>query len=393
MIIFHISDLHIGLKLYKRDLSEDQQHILNQVIDKIREEKPDVLLVAGDIYDRAVPSAESVRMFDNFVTAVHSSSPETFIMIISGNHDSSERINTFRTILETSKIYMIGVPPTKADEYIKRVTLHDEYGEVNFYILPFVQPIMLQNIVGKNEADDTSLSYNDAFHRLIERENIDTSRRNVIISHQFFYPVGKTPEDIEKMDSETRKVGNLDAISADILERFDYAALGHIHKPMKVGSDTIRYCGTPMQYSVSEAGQKKSILRLELKEKGNYNIREIPLVPLREIKKIEDTLENILSQGCTDYVSITITDKVDFDTFDVREKLDNAFENILEVKRKKINSTSIVTAEYDADSNLEPYDICVDFINTIDPEHEITEEEEKMLTEAINEANGGTDET
>ena len=266
MKFFHLSDLHIGLRLINRDLREDQEYILNQITEAACREKPDAIVIAGDIYDKAVPSAEAVELFDHFIAGLRKNLPNTEVMLISGNHDSGPRVNCFRSVLSKQQVHMIGLPPQREDEFIEKVMLQDEYGGVNFYLLPFVRPSMIKAVVGVDE-NGNNLSYNDTVHRMIEREGIDRSQRNVLVSHQFYLPVGKQAEDVERMDSEIRTVGNIDEVSGDILQQFDYAALGHIHKPMKVGDEFHRYCGTPLACSVSEAGQQKGIVMVEMREK------------------------------------------------------------------------------------------------------------------------------
>mgnify|MGYP000086077990 FL=1 len=234
MRFFHLSDLHIGLKLINRDLREDQEYIFDQITDYVKKETPQALVIAGDIYDKAVPSAEAVEVFDHLIAELTEAAPDMTIMIISGNHDSGPRINCFRGVLSRQNVHMIGIPPKTEEEFIEKVILQDAYGNVNFYLLPFVKPSMVKEITGTDE-NGNNLSYDETIHRLIEREKIDQDQRNILVSHQFYLPVGKTAEDVERMDSEIRTVGNIDEISADILGKFDYAALGHIHKPMKVG--------------------------------------------------------------------------------------------------------------------------------------------------------------
>ena len=268
MKFFHLSDLHIGLKLMNRDLREDQEYILKEITEYAEEEKPDAVVIAGDIYDKAVPSAEAVEVLDHFIKELTEAVPEAVIMMISGNHDSAPRVNCFRSVLSKQNLYMVGQPPRKEDEYIEKVTLQDKYGNVNFCLLPFVKPSMVKNIVGTDE-NGNNLSYNETVRKLLQRENINTEERNVLVSHQFYLPTGKKTEEIERMESEIRTVGNIDEVSAEVLEIFDYAALGHIHKPMKVGSETLRYCGTPLACSVSEAGQEKGIIVVEMGEKGS----------------------------------------------------------------------------------------------------------------------------
>ena len=206
-------------------MREDQEYILSEVIEVAGREKPDAIVIAGDIYDKAVPSAEAVEVFDCFLEKLTEAAPEAVIMMISGNHDSAPRIDCFRKVLSRQNVYMVGQPPRMETEYIEKVVLKDEYGKVNFYLLPFVKPSMVKQVVGVDE-NGNNLSYNETLHRLIGREKINSDERNVLVSHQFYLPSGKNAEDVERMDSEMRTVGNIDEVSADVLEKFDYAALG-----------------------------------------------------------------------------------------------------------------------------------------------------------------------
>lgn len=393
MKLFHISDLHIGLRIHNRDMKEDQAYILSQIADRAAEEQPDAILIAGDIYDKAVPSADAAELFDDFVTKLSEGAPGSEIMMISGNHDSGVRLDTFRNILKHHRIHMVGTPPQRPDEYIEKVTLTDEYGDVNFYLLPFVRPSMVRMITGEL-SDEVTVSYDEALHILTDRENIDLSERNVLVSHQFYLPAGSDGSDIERMDSERVTVGNIDAVSADMLEKFDYAALGHIHKPMCAGSEYYRYCGTPLACSVSEAEQEKAIIVAELKEKhckkdsdNNSNnkcdieITTIPLVPLRQVRVIRGTSMEVLARACDDYVSVTLTDEEDIDVIDIQDRIRNAFPNLLEVKREGIK-----TADYSAkimqDKELDPFSLCKAFIGDMD------DDEISILSDVINVVQG-----
>ena len=364
MKIFHLSDLHIGLKLYNRDLLEDQKYVFDQIIKYAKEEAPDVILIACDIYDKAVPSAEAVEVFDDFIAELANETTST-VMTISGNHDSAPRVDTYRRVLAKQKLFMIGKPPVMPDEYIEKVTLTDEFGPVNFFLLPFVKPSMVKLITGTDN-EGRNLSYNEAMHALISRETIDPAERSVFVSHQFYLPVGKSADDVERMESEIRTVGNIDEISADVLAPFDYAALGHIHKPMTVGEERFRYSGTPMPYSVSEAGQQKGVIMVTLREKGSApSISVLPLKPLHEVRVIQDTLEEILQQGCDDYVTAVLTDKVEFDIFDMQARLRAAFPNLLEIRRVNTNRADY-SRKIQADEELDPYDLCCSFLKDMD---------------------------
>ena len=376
MKFFHLSDLHIGLKLFNRDLREDQEYILRQITDIAVLEQPQAVVIAGDIYDKAVPSAEAVEVFDRFIAGLNSALPDTAVMMIAGNHDSGPRINCFRSVLSRQNVYMIGQPPRVEGEQIEKVILKDESGPVNFYLLPFVRPSMVKQLTGVDE-NGNNLSYNEALHRLIGREEIDPSQRNVIVSHQFYLPSGTDAEAVERMDSEVRTVGNIDQIFADILEQFDYAALGHIHKPMKAGSEFIRYCGTPLACSVSEAGQKKGIIMVELGDKGDRKTTVLPLEPLRQVRVIRGELEEVLEQACGDYVTVILTDKADLDIFDMQDKIRSAFPNLLEIRRETVRRTDYERA-YAVQEELDPFELCCAFLNEPD------EEEKALLRDVIN---------
>ena len=376
MRFFHLSDLHIGLRLMNRDLNEDQRYIFEEIIRYALEEKPDAILIAGDIYDKSVPSAEAVDLFDYFISSLRKTLPETEIMMISGNHDNVSRINMYRSILSDQRIHMIGMPPVKEEERIEKVTLYDNYGPVHFYLLPFVKPSMVKQILGVDEQGH-NLSYDETLHRLIAREDIQTEERNVLVSHQFYLPEGWKADEVDRMDSEIRTVGNIDEVKADVLKPFDYAALGHIHKPMKVGEECFRYCGTPLACSVSEAFQEKGIILTEMEEKGKISTKVLPLHPLRQVKKIEGMLEEVLTRACEDYVSITLKDKVNLDAIDMTERLRQAFPNLLEIRRE-----TYFQANYDKEFLLEkeadPYELCLSFLGETD------EEDQKILRDLVN---------
>ncbi len=380
MKFFHISDLHIGLKLYNRDLYEDQAFVLRQVVEAAGRIQPDAVVIAGDIYDKAAPSAEAVEFFDAFLTDLVKTAPQTEIMIISGNHDSAARLNLFRGILSHQNIHMIGEPPRRETDYIEKVRLKDDYGPVNFYLLPFVKPSMARMIVGTDENGST-LSYQDTLRLLLEREKINTSERNVLVSHQFYLPTGVDADSVARMDSEMRTVGNIDAVGASLLAGFDYAALGHIHKPMSVGSPRYRYAGTPLACSVSEAGQQKGFLIVTLREKGNVSVEKMPLSPLHEIRIIRGTLEEVLRLGCDDYVKVILTDQTDLDVFDLQDRLRDAFPHLLETSRERAKSEEDPYA-YTPQGDLDPFALCCSFLK--DP----TQEEQNLLKDLINSVQG-----
>ena len=377
MRFFHLSDLHIGLKLINRDLREDQEYILHQITELALRERPDAVVIAGDLYDRAVPSGEAVELFDHFMTELTGALPETVIMMIAGNHDSSARVNCFRSVLSRQNVYMIGIPPQKEDEHMEKVVLTDVHGKVNFYLLPFVKPSMVKQIVGTDE-NGNNLSYHETLHRMIAREQIDQTERNVFVSHQFYLPAGKTADDVERMDSEIRTVGNIDEVSADVLEPFDYAALGHIHKPMKVGNEYYRYCGTPLACSVSEAGQQKGVILVELGEKGDVRTQVLPLQPLRQVRVIRGELQEVLEQACGDYVSVVLTDRVDLDISEMQDRIRNAFPRLLEIHREVLRQADYSGGTAATQAELDPFELCCSFLKDAD------EGEKEVLRDVIN---------
>ncbi len=370
MKFFHLSDLHIGLKLCNRDLTEDQEHIFGQIAGYARREKPDAIVIAGDIYDKAVPSAEAVTLFDHFLSELTEAAPGAAIMMISGNHDSAPRVNVFRHVLSRQNVYMVGLAPAGPDDHIEKVTLGDAFGRVNFYLLPFVRPSMVRQVIGAQE-NGNSFSYDDTIHKLIAREEIDPADRNVLVSHQFYLPVGKDADQIERMDSEIRTVGNIDEVRADVLGAFDYAALGHIHKPMAVGGEAYRYCGTPLACSVSEQGQQKGIILAEMRGKGDLTTTLLPLTPLRQVRVIKGILEEVLEQGCGDLVAVVLTDQDDLDVIDMQDRIRSAFPNLLEIRRETLWKADH-SRHFTAPAALDPLELCLSFLGECDgPEQEL----------------------
>lgn len=285
-------------------------------------------------------------------------------------------MNCFRSVLSRQNVHMIGLPPRTEEEFIEKAVLTDEYGRVNFYLLPFVKPSMVKRVVGTDE-NGNNLSYNETLTRLIGREQINEEERNILVSHQFYLPAGKSADEVERMDSEIRTVGNIDQVSAGILERFDYAALGHIHKPMKVGSGSIRYCGTPLACSVSEAEQQKGIVMVEMGPKGDVEISTLPLEPLRQVRVIRGELEEVLAKGCGDYVTVILTDRVDLDIFDMQDRIRNAFPKLLEIRRETVRKADHIKGTV-SQKEMDPFELCCSFLKDAD------EEEKKILRDVIN---------
>ncbi len=377
MRFFHLSDLHLGIKLYEHDLLKDQKAILDEIVALTRQYQPDAVVFAGDIYDRSVPPVEAVALFDDFMTQLRAALPNGEIMLISGNHDSAQRLDVFRSELSDRGIHMIGNPPLQKGETIERVTLTDDFGAVNFYLLPFVRPGMVRNVVDTKENGD-NLSYPEAFSRLLALSPLNPDERNVLVSHQFFLPDGGDAANIERAENEVKQVGNVDAIPASLIADFDYAALGHIHKPMKVGSETLRYCGTPMPYSLSEENQQKGILMVEMGAKGDVQTTVLPLHPVHQVRKLRATREALLSGASEDFVSICVTDAEAVEMVGLRELLRERYPNLLELRREREETVELAALQ-ERTETLSPYELCLQFAG-----ERLNAEEKSLLTEVMN---------
>ena len=312
MRIMHLSDLHLGKRVNEFSMLEDQRYILDRISEMIEEEKPRAVVIAGDIYDKPLPPAEAVQLFDSFLSGLEEMELDVFI--ISGNHDSAERLSFGASIMDKRGIHFAG----GYDGSIHRVILEDEYGEVCFYMLPFLKPSHVRAFIEKEYTDEDEKpeidSYTDAVRFAVERMDIDRSKRNVLIAHQFC--TGS-----ERSESEEITVGGIDNVDASVFEDFDYTALGHLHGPQDTTSSGVRYCGSPLKYSFSEADQEKSVTMIELGAKNNGvcvgNIRTRGLVPLRDLKVIRGPFDQLTSReyyehADTDsYLRVILTDEED----------------------------------------------------------------------------------
>lgn len=385
MKFFHLSDLHIGKQLHRYNLKEDQQVILKEVITYAKELRPDAILIAGDIYDKSVPSAEAVNVFDEFLTDLSEITPEIPILIISGNHDSPDRLKYASEILKRHHIYLAGNVPERPEEHIEKVTLHDAYGEVNFYLLPFMKPAYVKNIF----VDGTPETYSDAVKEIIKREKIDyKDKRNVLVSHQFY--VGEKAESPETCDSEVFSVGGIDNVDIGSVKEFDYVALGHLHGAQCIGKPEIRYCGTLLKYSVSESTQNKSLTVVTLKAKGEKpEIENYPLHPLRDVRKKKGTLDEIIKEAQEtekdDYISITLTDEID--PYKPKEQLERIFSHILEIR---VDNQRTRTKLKEMDEELvmkDPFTSFAEFYKEMQG-REMNGEEETIMKEIFDKAKG-----
>lgn len=316
----HLADLHLGKRVNGFSMMEDQEYILNRILEIMEEEQPDGLLIAGDVYDKTIPPAEAVRLMDDFLTAVAAKHVPVFL--ISGNHDSAERLAFGHQLMQGSGIWISPV----YDGTIWHHTLEDRWGEVNIYLIPFLRPSVVRSFFPDIEIED----YTDALRTIIEDLQVDTSRRNVVLAHQFVTAAGALPE---TCDSEQLSVGGLDRVDGSVFSPFDYTALGHLHGPQRVGRETIRYAGSPLKYSFSELHQKKSVTVVELRAKGETEIRQIPLQPRREMTELRGTFEEILEEARkkgepqTDYYHMILTDETD--VVDALSRLREYYPNIM----------------------------------------------------------------
>ena len=300
MKLLHLSDLHIGKRVYEFSMLEDQKYILGEILGIVDRERPDGVLLAGDIYDKTVPSGEAVQVLDGFLTVLADRGIPVFL--ISGNHDSPERIAFGSEIMSGCGVYVSPV----YDGTGRSVVMEDQYGPVTIWLLPFLKPAVVRHAFPDQEIG----TYEDAVRTAVERLEVDTGTRNVLVSHQFVTGAFRC-------ESEEVSVGGLDQVGVSVFAPFDYVALGHIHSPQHVGRETVRYCGTPLKYSFSEVSQEKSVTMVELFEKGTIRVSQIPLRPLRDMRKLRGTYMEVTSRdfykemNTEDYVQITLTDEDD----------------------------------------------------------------------------------
>lgn len=335
MKLFHLSDLHIGKRVNEFSMIEDQKYILTQILYAADQEKPDGILISGDVYDRTIPTAEAVQVFDAFLTRL--SEQKIPVFIISGNHDSAERLAFGSSLMGKSGIYFSKV----YDGTVEKIPMQDAHGTVWIYLLPFLRPSTIRHALPERAEEVQSAA--DAVRIALEQTKIDEKERNVLLAHQFVTGA-------KRCDAEELQVGDVDQIPAELFASFEYVALGHIHSPQKVGRETVRYCGAPLKYSFSEAGQEKSITVVELKEKGSVDLRTIPLKPLHDLRKIRGTYLEVTAKSfyenrdCEDYLQVTLTDEEDVP--DGMAKLRTIYPNLmrLEYDNKRTRSNAEVRA-------------------------------------------------
>lgn len=366
MKIMHLSDLHIGKKVNEYSMLQDQIYILKEILRIIDDEKVETVIIAGDVYDRSLPPNEALELFDEFLYQLSGRNVNVFV--ISGNHDSPERISYGGRMMTENKIFLSPV----YDGNVKPITLNDDYGEVNFYLLPFVRPADIRRYF----PDENIENYTDAVKVAIDNMNVDFSERNILVTHQFVTGA-------ELSESEDIIVGGTDNVSGEVFDCFDYVALGHIHREQTVGKDNIRYCGTPLKYSFSEAKNIKSVTILDFNDKGNIEYSKIPLTPFRDMREIRGTYYELTlkssyeSTNTEDYLHITLTDEEDIP--DAIGKLRSIYPNIMKLDYDNLRTRGSGTV--DAIENIEsksPFELFADLFKQQNNQDMSKEQEEIM---------------
>jgi exonuclease SbcD len=369
MKFVHLSDLHLGKRVNEYSMLEDQEYILTKIINIIDDEKPAGVIIAGDVYDKSIPSAEAVQMFDDFLTRLAKRNLQVFV--ISGNHDSPERMSFGSRLMDQSGIHISQV---YNGEFVP-FSMKDEYGVVNVYMLPFVKPAHV-----KRFSDESIESYTDAIRVAIAEMKVDQSARNLLITHQFV--TGAT-----RSESEDISVGGSDNVDVSVFDGFDYVALGHIHSPQNCTSERVRYCGTPLKYSFSEAKDNKSITVVELEEKGKLSVKTVSLVPMRDMVEIKGRYNEIMLKSFyedtsyqEDYIHITLTDEEDI--VDAIGKLRTVYHNLmkLDYDNKRTRSVSQVDGAVDVETKT-PIELFSDFYEL--QNNQPMSDEQKAFVEAL----------
>ena len=333
MRILHLADLHIGKIVLEQSMLEDQKYMLNQVVDKIKEEGIELVLISGDIYDRSVPPSDAVVCLNNFLKTLVKEL-KIKVCIIAGNHDSKERLGFGSEIFAEEGLYI----SANYNGNLDKVELEDEYGKLNLYMLPYIKPVEVKEFFEDKEIT----SYHDAVKSVIEKETINKKERNIILSHQFVTAGNEEPE---RSDSETLTLGGTENVDVSCYKDFDYVALGHIHGPQRIGRDTARYAGTILKYSFSEVNQKKSLTVIDFKGKDNLEINLIPLKPLRDMRVIKGPIEELVKEeyykgtNREDYIRAIITNEEP--VYDAIGQIKKVYPNTLrlDIENSKMNSS------------------------------------------------------
>ncbi|MBQ6565275.1 MAG: exonuclease SbcCD subunit D [Clostridia bacterium] len=368
MRFLHIADLHLGKQMNDVSLLPDQEYILQQIVSIADRERVDAVLIAGDVYQRSSPQADAMELFDCFVSQLVSQGRKVFI--ISGNHDSAQRISYFSSLIKASGVYV-----TEAFEgKLQRVTLQDPSGDIVIWMLPFLRPSSVKRWL----PEEKIVTYQDAVEAVLRQTAVDTKKRNILLCHQFI--TGS-----ETSDSEERAVGGLDNIDASVFDAFDYVALGHIHKPQKVLRDTLRYAGSPLKYSFSEAVHKKSVTIVDMDAKDDIVVRTAPLYPLHDVRLLEGTMSELMSQPYSeDYLWITIHDELPAP--DARVTMSTNYPNMM--KFSVVNSKTKMDMDVLATQSMENKtitDLFSDFYRLQNNDQDLTDAHRKVIDKVLKE--------
>ena len=369
MKLIHLSDLHLGKRVNDFPMLEDQAYILDRVLEIAGEEQPDAVLIAGDVYDKTVPSAEAVALLDDFLVKLADRSLP--VLLISGNHDSPERLAFANRLMEGRGVY---IAPVYHGE-VSPVTLEDDCGPVDFWLLPFLKPAHIRRFFPEEGVE----SFTDAMACAIRHMPLDPARRNVLVTHQFVTGAARC-------ESEELSVGGADNVDASVFAPFDYVALGHIHGPQNVGGERIRYCGTPLKYSFSEAGHQKSVTIVELGEKGSLEVRAVPLLPQRDMVELRGSFAQLKSPefyGQVDrdaYVRVILTDESDI--YDAMGQLRPVYPNLMALDYDNLRTRSGAVVLEEADVKRDPLELFADFYQQQNHQP-MSEEQRRYLTELL----------
>ncbi|CUX27292.1 exonuclease SbcCD subunit D [Clostridium sp. C105KSO13] len=380
MKLLHLADLHIGKRVNEFNMLSDQAYILDQILQIAVEEEPNGILVAGDVYDKSQPSAEAVELLDEFLTKLTALGQPVFM--ISGNHDSPERLSFGSQILQKNGLYIAGT----FDGSLKKISLEDEYGMVNIYLLPFLKPAKVNPFF-----EQTLESYDEAVRAVISAADIHEQERNILVTHHFVVDGSRQPE---RSDSENVSVGGVDNVDVSAFEVFDYVALGHLHRAQNIGQDNVRYAGSPLKYSFSEARHQKSATLLELGKKEELSIRQIPLIPLHDLREIKGPIDELLRVGrenpdnAEDYMHVTLTDEEEI--YDAIGQLRQVYPNLMVLDFENSRTAQAVAAQLAVSGDIakkSPMDLFADFYQ-MQNNNELTLEQVQVLERIFEEAGG-----